>query len=245
MPTPLLPFSTFDPVFADLADRRVHFVEQVGSVGDDLINAATYQMFAHYGVRLTHRPEEAETVVWAGGGNLGNLYAREFHRRHSALMKAQEIGLPFVVLPQSVTSSMECEMELLHYSRVIIWLRERNSLRLVANGRLGPDLALAYLVTRGFAAPAFSYGLFLRTDREGCSIDPNSLGDPIRMVPRSVPAYLGLAARYAHIETDRLHFAIAGLLLGRQVTLRPNRTGKNRAMFETWLEALGCYWKEG
>ena len=223
----------------------MHFVEQVGSVGDDLINDATRQLFVHYGVRVTPQPEEAEAIAWAGGGNLGNLYQAEYRRRRTALKRAESLDLPFVVLPQSLTSSMDCEMELLHYAKAVIWLRERKSLRLVAHGRLGPDLALAYQLTDIFPGPIHSYGLFLRTDREACHQDPDSLGDPIRMVPRSVPAYLGLAAQYAHLETDRLHFAIAGLLLDRQVTLRSNRTGKNQAMFDTWLRALQCQWKEG
>jgi exopolysaccharide biosynthesis predicted pyruvyltransferase EpsI len=40
--------------------------------------------------------------------------------------------------------------------------------------------------------------------------------------------------------TDRLHFAIAGLHAGREVTLVANDYHKNRAMHETWLSHFGC-----
>ena len=53
-------------------------------------------------------------------------------------------------------------------------------------------------------------------------------------------AYLALAARHRRIVTDRLHFAVAGLHAGRDVTLVANDYHKNRSMHETWLAALGC-----
>lgn len=40
--------------------------------------------------------------------------------------------------------------------------------------------------------------------------------------------------------TDRLHFAIAGLHAGRDVTLLANDYHKNKSMHETWLADLGC-----
>ncbi len=53
-------------------------------------------------------------------------------------------------------------------------------------------------------------------------------------------AYLALAARHRRIVTDRLHFAVAGLHAGRDVTLVANDYHKNRSMHETWLAAFGC-----
>jgi exopolysaccharide biosynthesis predicted pyruvyltransferase EpsI len=53
-----------------------------------------------------------------------------------------------------------------------------------------------------------------------------------------------MASRYRRIITDRLHFAIAGLHAGREVTLLPNNSHKNRSMHETWLAGLGCHFAE-
>ena len=49
-----------------------------------------------------------------------------------------------------------------------------------------------------------------------------------------------LAADHRRIVTDRLHFAVAGLHAGRDVTLVANAYHKNRSMHETWLAGLGC-----
>ncbi|MEZ6066062.1 MAG: hypothetical protein R3B90_10215 [Planctomycetaceae bacterium] len=56
--------------------------------------------------------------------------------------------------------------------------------------------------------------------------------------------YLRLAGRYAQIITDRLHFAVCGLLCSRRVILCPNAYHKNLGMWETWLHRLGCEWAE-
>jgi exopolysaccharide biosynthesis predicted pyruvyltransferase EpsI len=53
-----------------------------------------------------------------------------------------------------------------------------------------------------------------------------------------------LATQYKRIITDRLHFAISGLILGRETTILPNSYHKNRSMYETWLRDLGCNFAE-
>jgi exopolysaccharide biosynthesis predicted pyruvyltransferase EpsI len=57
---------------------------------------------------------------------------------------------------------------------------------------------------------------------------------------KSVEEYLELAARHSRIITDRLHFAISGLIVGREVALLGNSYHKNRSIYETWLKPLGC-----
>jgi exopolysaccharide biosynthesis predicted pyruvyltransferase EpsI len=44
--------------------------------------------------------------------------------------------------------------------------------------------------------------------------------------------FLRFIARYDRVVTDRLHVAIGGALLGRDVTLAANRYFKNRAVYE-------------
>ncbi len=48
----------------------------------------------------------------------------------------------------------------------------------------------------------------------------------------SAACLLRFVARYESVTTDRLHVAIAGALLGRNVTLAANRYFKNRAVYE-------------
>jgi hypothetical protein len=82
----------------------------------------------------------------------------------------------------------------------------------------------------------------LRKDPEGRFKEFTSLGDPIEMVGPDPVDYVRAAACYANIYTDRLHFAISGLLAGRSVTLLGNSYHKNRSMWETWLRRAGCGW---
>jgi exopolysaccharide biosynthesis predicted pyruvyltransferase EpsI len=92
--------------------------------------------------------------------------------------------------------------------------------------------------------PGEDIGLFARTDLEKTdTYHLLSLGDPARMCA-SVEEYFSLASRYRKICTNRLHFAIAGLILGREVVLLPNSYFKNRELWVAWLLGMGCVYKE-
>jgi exopolysaccharide biosynthesis predicted pyruvyltransferase EpsI len=84
-------------------------------------------------------------------------------------------------------------------------------------------------------------GMLMRKDKEsiysGKQIDPAGLA-------KDWKEYLSLASTYAKIGTDRLHFAIAGLMTGADVTLYPNIYHKNKSMWMTWLKNMGCKWSE-
>ena len=109
------------------------------------------------------------------------------------------------------------------------YVREKESLRLCRRALLGPDLALGYSYEGHIQEASYPIGLFLRVDeKEGLFTSLPSLGDPLKVVPRDLNAYLQLAMRYRHIITDRLHFAIAGLIVGREVTFLPKRYHNNR-----------------
>lgn len=240
----LLSPEAFEAVFAPLRDLRVAFLRMHGNVGDLMIDAAAMQLLDHFGVRwreLSHEELElgvfdapADVIVVSGGGNMGGLYppCRELRT------KALHFGMPVTVLPQSFTDADE---PLWQYERV--WVRERDSLARAAGAGLAPDLALA--LDHGAPARArFDCGVFLREDVEAAVPGRAlSLGDPAPLCD-TVDEYIGLAACFRHVITDRLHFAIAALLAGRDVTLLPNRYAKNRAMHETWLAELGCRWAD-
>ena len=119
-----------------------------------------------------------------------------------------------------------------------VHVRERSSLRIHPRGILAPDLALGLAWTQP-APPDRDLGIFLRRDQERGGRKPLFVRDPVRMA-RTPAAYLALAARHRRIVTDRLHFAVAGLHAGRDVTLVANDYHKNRSMHETWLAAFGC-----
>ena len=230
----LLSPAAFSAVCEPLVGKRVGYVRPEGNVGDRLIELAMIQLFAEYGIRWriwqTDVPGDTDgldLLVFGGGGNMGTRYPGNVALRSRAL----ESGLPVTILPQSFTSAEDRP-----YERVFV--RERGSLALCPEGVLAPDLALG-IASADPPRPTFTLGVFLRRDQERTGRKPLWARDPIRL-RRDPLQYLALAARYRSIVTDRLHFAVAGLHAGREVTLVANDYHKNRSMHETWLAALGC-----
>lgn len=231
----LLGPAAFATVCTPLAGSRVGYVRPVGNVGDELIELAMAQLFAAYGIRwrlvtaeeLAGEVANIDVLVFGGGGNMGSRY----RGNHDLRSRALATGLPLVILPQSFTSPEDRG-----FHRV--YVRERGSLLVHPRGILAPDLALG-LAWAEPARPDRDLGVFLRRDQERVGRKPLFARDPVRMA-RTPAAYLALAARHRRIVTDRLHFAVAGLHAGRDVTLVANDYHKNRSMHETWLAALGC-----
>lgn len=236
----LLPDSCFREMLKLSEGRRVFYHKVPGNVGDDLIHAATRQLFKRAGITVVKTLEEADQVVMCGGGSIG-IWDNCAEARRKVYEHCVAANVPVILYPQSVGGADETIPELVAHR----FVREWNSLPLMPGSRLMPDMALAYHVPKDYGPPAHERGLFLRGDREAMFPDhPRSLGDAPRMVPRDLDAYFQLAAGYAHLVTDRLHFAIIGLLLKRRVTLLPNKYHKNRGMWETWLRDLGCAWAD-
>ncbi len=228
----LLAPAAFAHVFEPLQGKRIGFVRPIGNVGDELIEWAMRQMFALYKIdwRLfdpADPSEDVDELVWGGGGNMGTMWKSNWQLRGRCL----DFGLPMTILPQSYTSREDRRFHR-------IFVREQVSLSLATNGILAPDLALGLDYTPT-TRPTREFGVFLRKDSEGIVPRGWFVRDPARLC-RTPRQYLELAASYEHIVTDRLHFAISSLMVGRRTTLLPNIYHKNSSMFKTWLTDLGC-----
>lgn len=230
--------AAFAPVMQPLLGKSIGYVRPEGNVGDNLIEVAMVQLFAEYGVRwrrwrpdVTGDTDGIDILVFGGGGNMGSRYIGNFELRTRAL----SAGVPVVVLPQSFTSNEDRP-----FTKVFV--REHASLALCPAGTLAPDLALG-LQTVELPRARRELGVFLRRDQERVGRKSLVPSDPVRWF-RDPMDYLLMASRYRRIVTDRLHFAMAGLHAGRDVTLLANDYHKNRSMHETWLAALGCKFAE-
>lgn len=227
----LLQADAYTHVFEPLLDKRVGYVRPIGNVGDDLIELATMQLFADFGIRWSlWEPGFAarhDLLLFGGGGNMGTRYMNNHALRGEALAT----GLPVMILPQSFSTPEDRGF-------AQVFVRERESLTMHPTGMLAPDLALGLRWPEPPRA-RHDLGVFLRRDRERVGRKPLIARDPVRLCDTPA-AYLALAADYRRIVTDRLHFAVAGLHAGRDVTLVANAYHKNRSMHETWLARLGC-----
>jgi len=229
----LLPLAAFAPIFEPFQGRRIGLVTPIGNVGDALIGWATEQLLTAFHIDWDYWDEGTasagsfDELAFGGGGNMGVRYRNNWELRDRVF----RCGLPVTILPQSFNSE-----EARSYHRVFV--RERASLAYYPQGQLAPDLALGLRVDH-VPPPRYGVGVFLRRDRERADGLRWFSRDPVRLC-QTPQQYLQLAASYRRIVTDRLHFAICGLLAGRHVTLLPNDYHKNRSMHATWLKDLGC-----
>lgn len=237
----LLPPERFAEIFEPLRGRMVGIVDAGGNAGDRIIHSAARQLCDAFGVPWRtfdphrDRPGDLEQLLLFGGGNMGTPYEDGRRARSAALAT----GLPCVLLPQSWMGPEPAD----RYYRV--FARERDSQAFCQRAVLAPDLALGWRFNRPAPSePRAPAKLFLRHDAESLFPEQSSWqGDPVRKA--STPrGYLALAAGHEHVITDRLHFAIVGLMAGCRVTLLPGSYHKNRAMWETWLADLGAEWAD-
>jgi len=241
---PLLDASYFEKLFEGMEGRSLGFLPLDGNAGDLMIRRATFELFDTYGIKyrqISASELASETllnpvdeIVVSGGGNMGTLWPLPYNQRNRSL----KFGLPVTIFPQSFTRNDE---ETDCYKRVFV--RERASKKYGKNFILAPDMALGMAIPEKFTSPIVETGIFLRKDAESCLHNLVTLVDPV-LISNTIDEYVNLAAMFENIVTDRLHFAIAGLMAGRNVTLLPNNYHKNRSMYETWLEDLGCNWQD-
>ena len=229
----LLPADRFALIFEPLRGKRIGYVPLPGNFGDKLIEMATFQLLELFGVNYyiqgTSEECTADELLVAGGGNMGTLW----EAARLVRVKALAFGKPVIILPQSFNAPED-----LNYHRV--YVREEYSLRFRADAILALDLALG-LDYSPATEPSEPLGIWLRKDKEALFAEQSN-GDPI-CACKTVQEYLDLASKYSFLVTDRLHFAISGLLHKRAVTLLPNSYHKNRGIWETWLKDLGCEWR--
>eukprot|EP00903_Cladosiphon_okamuranus_P003505 g3503.t1 len=230
----------FEPLLEPCRGKLVYYLRVPGNVGDDLIHLATTQLWERHGIKTTLNPLEATCAVFCGGGSIG-IYGGCEDLRNELYPVCREQGIPAVLYSQSCFSKNEDLPDIFTHR----FARDHFSQKMIPGSTLAPDLALSYRLTKDYGPALYPEGIFLRYDREALFPDsPRNVGDPVKLVPRDPDYYFQLAASYEHIVTDRLHFAIAGLILKRRVTLVPNSYHKNRGIWESWLRDAGCQWAD-
>lgn len=234
----ILPPAAYAHVFEEWRGTRVAEFWAPGNVGDLLIRKGAETLYRAFQIEITSKVEEASAIFWGGGGNMGDLYPTNRERRRNLLATAMQLRIPFIILPQSWTSP-----ERLPGAR--LFARELMSKEIAEGAILAPDLALAWTPEMELPDPIEEEGFFFRKDKEASGQVPalKSRGDPITMA-NSAEQYIRLAAQFARVHTDRLHFAIAAILAGRVAHLYPNSYFKNKGVFDMWLRGPNCFWQE-
>lgn len=236
----LLPYSEFDSLFKPIKDKKVFFSEAFGWTGDSLIVASIRQLFKHYNVTECS-VEDCDWIVESGGGNLGNRYKDSYLKRQRLIGLAEKHGKKIIIMPKSFYGDTQELPDCIHR----VYAREIITKSMIPKCILAPDTALAFTNFENVGKPKYDFGLFIRNDENlfNSSDYPYNIGDPRALIRFGIPEMFDLASNYETICTDRLHFAITGMLLKRKVILLPNSYFKNYGMYITWLSKLGCEWK--
>ena len=240
----VIPASHYRKLFNDISGV-IGYIPMNGNVGDQLIELATlglmrkwkipYQIITAKRLEKDRLPKHISHLYISGGGNMGGLYPGCRKIRRLACQK----NIPVIVLPQTFTDAEENTNQFTQ-----VWVREKNSLAICPGAKLAPDMAMSLSLDSRRSEARWRIGMYLREDKEGLFSDFSaSFGDPV-LLSSNLADYLELIVPYQHIVTDRLHFAIAALLMERRVTLLPNSYFKNRAMWETWLVKQNCLWAD-
>lgn len=244
----------YEPLIDSIADKKVAWCQTPGNQGDQLIERVTRRMlennassFATYSSDANEFHYSAtevleakpEIVLWSGNGSFGSGLYPFIHRKFLKVCRqAGKAGTEVVVGPCSATSAFEIP------DNATVFAREQTTAEMFGS-EIVPDLALDYKhYPAAFAAdPIYDTGLFLREDKEAKDKHPDNVGDPVALA-ESLDHYIRIAAQFKHIITNRLHFAITGLRMNREVTLLPGSWHKNRSVYEQSLSELGCNWSE-
>ncbi len=237
--------------------KKILYIANPGNFGDGLIRYATKTFFSDY--RIEHdeifiglnRPwfhllpyllsdrlnKQKYVFIYGGGGAWAEKY--DFGYKVAKFISSWNADL--VVLPTTFGKNVESIKGKLFY-------RDKfDSKKNCPNGEFCHDMAF-YLTTINRAriphadVKSVDNGYLFRTDAEARlgvnaklpsnNIDISTLGDTFS----NVDEFLRYVSNYNTIYTDRLHVAIAGLILNKRVELFTGNYFKIKRIFESSIE---------
>jgi len=238
--------------------REVIFLQNSGNYGDSLIRYGTVRFFEDIGLpyrvydmrkrmhrymafgeglfdRFSHR----HLFIYSGSGGWADACTGGLRNVHRQLAASRNI----FILP---TTFQRFGLP----PEIPVFVRDRfESWKVVPHAKFCHDMAfyLALVAPERFfagrVAPSQALGLAFRTDNEARThglatlwgnVDISALGshnsDPL--------VFLRLIDQFSAIATDRLHVAIAAMLLGKRVLITEGNYFKIRAVFDSSIKGI-------
>ena len=231
--------------------EKIKYIVNPGNAGDSMIVSATFKLFKDLGLDFSiHNSNEkydGDVLVYAGGGNLTDKY----HSLRNFLWSNHDRKNEILILPHTICHCTPLLNTI--GSNVKIITRERVSYEYIKGNMRHPENAfladdMAFHINNLEAYRNQSHigtcNIF-RLDVEKTNIKiPETNKDISRdfikgdnclnpehatITTDNIFSYL---CKFTEINTNRLHAAIAGALLGRKVNLYPNSYYKNKAVFD-------------
>jgi exopolysaccharide biosynthesis predicted pyruvyltransferase EpsI len=238
------------------SNKEIVYCPNPGNGGDRLIAYGTFEIFKKsnlkwefYNHRITYKNK---IIFYSGGGNLVGIYkdCENFINKHNN--NNNEI----VILPHTIKNVDNLLSKL--NKNITIFCRERISFEYVKqkfkytnNIFLSKDLAfyIPINVLNKYTKTGMGECNLFRCDKEKTVIeipsDNNDLsvtvlpGGPKRWLCDNVTDVINISekifeyiSKYETVNTNRLHLAIASILIGKKVNFYPNNYFKNKAVYE-------------
>lgn len=245
--------SYYNDIFKPLRGKKILLCLPYGNVGDQLIWHSTYQLFKYNNIQHETIKNQKnissiinskdisiyDSVLWVGGGNMGMLYKPNYEYRKQISNKCIKYKIPFIILPQTWTS-YDDTIANKYYARDYVSISSYAKKAVFAH-----DLALSYDLeydVKKMLCPTskkYSIGYFFRSDIEQIEFKQqiSNNRDPAKIC-KSYKEYLTLASMYNEIHTNRLHFAICGLIVESNIKFYANSYFKNKAIYDCSLKHL-------
>ncbi len=221
----------------------VDFFRFPGNYGDSLIWHGTKVLLSEFNISVQYvditSVKYNPVLLIDGGGNLVDLYSdvKDF------LIKKPSLYDEIIILPHTIFGERQIEVLNKVSSKLIVFCRERVSeefLEKRLNSRkvyLWHDCAFYNIFLRASSGSGILNAF--RSDKESILHDvpkPNIDLSHNGYAKKPLNSLMEVLQKYKEIHTDRLHIAIAGALLGKQVRLFPNSYYKNKAVFDYSLK---------
>tara|TARA_B110001469_G_scaffold127632_1_gene149387 strand:+ start:3146 stop:3934 length:789 start_codon:yes stop_codon:yes gene_type:complete len=235
------------------SNKKIIYIPNPGNAGDSLIVLGTFTLFnkinLNYEIGNINKRYNNEILFYAGGGNLVGIY----NSCKNFILKNQEKN-EIVVLPHTINNEDKLIQNL--NKNVTLICREQYSynyvkknIKNVNNVFICKDMAF-YIDTnyfKKFHKKSQDICNCFRVDSEKTSIkipnDNNDISQTLREGIRNNTSNLNVIletcnkvfnylSNYDEINTNRLHVAIAGILLNKKVNLHSNSYWKNKAIYE-------------
>tara|TARA_B100001564_G_C20642767_1_gene672977 strand:+ start:326 stop:1135 length:810 start_codon:yes stop_codon:yes gene_type:complete len=246
-------------------NQKLVYIPNPGNAGDSIIVYGTLAVFNKIGLEWEigdiNKIYNNKLLLYGGGGNLVGIYpqCKNFINKNKSNNK-------IILLPHTIKSVDELIINL--NDNIILICREKLSYdyvyKIIKNkNNLYLSKDMAFYITKDFLDKfknihsSGSCNSF-RLDSEKTNIiipkDNNDLSATLRhtipyantglnttnidIMTKVTYAFFDYLSKYDVINTNRLHIAIAGCLLGKQVNLYANSYWKNKAIYEYSLKEL-------
>lgn len=219
--------------------QEVDFYRFPGNYGDSLIWHGTKKMLDYLNIKEKSvdisSPKHNDILLIDGGGNFVDYYSdiRNFLIRKSDLYKE------IIILPHTIFGDAQIAVLNNLSSQTTIFCRENISAKFL-NARYAKGEVYLWhdcAFYNKFPERIDGKGILnvFRSDKESIVDKRPEDNDDLSYkgyATKPLDDLINVLKKSAEINTDRLHIAICGVLLGKQVRLYPNSYYKNKAVFE-------------